>query len=90
MRAAGGDYTRLSVGGGVVAIHIQWICNLDWDFMKYCLPKYELLFNFSALAEVDSRPSWLRNTPRVCCGLNNIYSRIKSTSFFDVSKNWSS
>ena len=37
--AAGGDYNRLSVGGGVVAIHIQWICNLDWDFMKYCLPK---------------------------------------------------
>jgi len=40
VRAAGGDYNKLSVGGGVVAIHIQWICNLDWDFMKYCLPKY--------------------------------------------------
>ena len=39
VRAAGGDYNKLSVGGGVVAIHIQWICNLDWDFMKYCLPK---------------------------------------------------
>ena len=38
--AAGGDYTKLSVGGGVVAIHIQWICNLDWDFLKYCLPKW--------------------------------------------------
>ena len=41
--AAGGDYTKLSVGGGVVAIHIQWICNLDWDFLKYCLPKWVLI-----------------------------------------------
>ena len=40
VRSAGGNYTQLSVSGGVVAIHIQWICNLDWDFMKYCLPKY--------------------------------------------------
>ena len=37
--AAGGDYRKLSVSGGVVAIHIQWICNLDWDFMRHCLPK---------------------------------------------------
>ena len=37
--AAGGNYSQLSVSGGVVAIHIQWLCNLDWDFMKYCLPK---------------------------------------------------
>jgi hypothetical protein len=26
--------------GGVVAIHISWICNLDFDFMAYCLPRY--------------------------------------------------
>ena len=38
--AAGGNYRQLSVSGGVVAIHIQWICNLDWDFMRHCLPKY--------------------------------------------------
>ena len=43
VRSAGGNYTQLSVSGGVVAIHIQWICNLDWDFMKYCLPKYVLV-----------------------------------------------
>jgi len=38
--AAGGNYTTLAVNGGVVAVHIQWICNLDWDFLQYCLPKY--------------------------------------------------
>ena len=37
--AAGGDYDKLSISGGVVAVHIQWICNLDWDFMENCLPK---------------------------------------------------
>ena len=37
--AAGGDYTSLSIGGGVVAVQIQWICNLDFDFMENCLPK---------------------------------------------------
>ena len=37
--AAGGNYTQLSISGGVVAVHIEWICNLDWDFVKYCLPK---------------------------------------------------
>ena len=39
VRAAGGNYTQLSISGGVVAVHIEWICNLDWDFDKYCLPK---------------------------------------------------
>ena len=39
MSAAGGDYKTLSISGGVVAVHIQWICNLDWDFMENCLPK---------------------------------------------------
>ena len=38
--AAGGNYTQLSISGGVVAVHIEWICNLDWDFQKYCLPKW--------------------------------------------------
>ena len=37
--AAGGDYTSLAVSGGVVAVHIQWLCNLDYDFLQYCLPK---------------------------------------------------
>jgi len=40
VEAAGGNYTKMSVKGGVVAIHISWICNLDFDFMKNCLPKY--------------------------------------------------
>jgi len=38
--AAGGNYTQLSISGGVVAVHIEWTCNLDWDFEQYCLPKY--------------------------------------------------
>ena len=37
--AAGGDYTSMSISGGVVAVQIQWICNLDFDFMQNCLPK---------------------------------------------------
>ena len=27
------------IAGGVVAVHVEWSCNLDWDFNKYCLPK---------------------------------------------------
>jgi len=38
--AAGGDYASLATKGGVVAVHIRWLCDLDWDFTKYCLPKY--------------------------------------------------
>ena len=25
----------------MVGIDIQWNCDLDWDFMTYCLPKYD-------------------------------------------------
>ena len=39
VEAAGGNYSTLSVNGGVVAVHIQWICNLDFDFMENCLPR---------------------------------------------------
>ena len=39
VEAAGGNYTQLSITGGVVAVHIEWTCNLDWDFQRYCLPK---------------------------------------------------
>ena len=39
VRAAEGDYGSLAATGGVLAIHIQWICNLDLDFMENCLPK---------------------------------------------------
>ena len=58
--AAGGNYTQLSISGkkslsvydrclimtpgGVVAVHVEWTCNLDWDFNKYCLPKCESFF----------------------------------------------
>ena len=35
-----GVYNQLAVKGGVVAIDIEWDCDLDWNFMKYCLPKY--------------------------------------------------
>ena len=30
----------LALNGGVIGINIEWNCNLDWDFQKYCLPKY--------------------------------------------------
>ena len=35
-----GQYEKLAIQGGVVGINIQWNCDLDWDFMKYCLPAY--------------------------------------------------
>ena len=39
VESAGGNYSTLSISGGVVAIHIKWICNLDFDFMENCLPE---------------------------------------------------
>ena len=48
MTAAGGDYSQLATRGGVVAVHIQWICNLDWDFMKHCLPRLVLKMSSSS------------------------------------------
>ena len=30
----------MALNGGVIGINIEWNCNLDWDFQKYCLPKY--------------------------------------------------
>ena len=40
-------YDKLAIKGGVIGIDIQWNCDLDWDFQKYCLPKY----NFRVLDE---------------------------------------
>ena len=37
--AAGGNYSTLAITGGVVAVHIHWICNLDFHFQNNCLPK---------------------------------------------------
>ena len=31
---------RISINGGVVSVAITWNCNLDTDFMEYCLPRY--------------------------------------------------
>ena len=39
VEAAGGNYSTLATTGGVVAVHIQWKCNLDFDFLKNCLPE---------------------------------------------------
>lgn len=30
----------MAIRGAVIGIEIKWNCNLDWDFMTYCLPKY--------------------------------------------------
>ena len=35
-----GNYDTLARTGGVVSVEIKWNCNLDLDFHKYCLPKY--------------------------------------------------
>ena len=35
-----GNYTQLAVRGAVIAIEIKWDCDLDFDFMAHCLPKY--------------------------------------------------
>ncbi len=40
VRLAGGNFTALSINGGVVSVSIQWKCDLDFDFYTYCLPKY--------------------------------------------------
>jgi len=37
---AGGNFSKIAIRGGVVAISIAWNCNLDRDFMTYCLPHY--------------------------------------------------
>jgi hypothetical protein len=39
VEAAGGNYSILAITGGVVAVHIEWICNLDFDFHNNCLPR---------------------------------------------------
>ena len=36
-----GNYTKLATKGAVIAIEIKWDCNLDFDFMSTCLPKYD-------------------------------------------------
>ena len=35
-----GNYTKMAIQGAVIGIEIKWNCNLDYDFMTYCLPKY--------------------------------------------------
>ena len=38
-----GNYSKLALEGGVISIDIKWDCNLDWDFTKFCLPKYDFV-----------------------------------------------
>ena len=37
---SGENFTHLSVLGGVIVVGIEWNCNLDWDFLQYCKPRY--------------------------------------------------
>lgn len=30
----------MAIKGGVVSLSIAWHCDLDYDFMTYCLPRY--------------------------------------------------
>ncbi|TNN06943.1 P2X purinoceptor 4 [Schistosoma japonicum] len=41
-KSAGINANRLLKYGGVVAITINWQCDLDWD-IEYCVPSYEFL-----------------------------------------------
>ncbi|XP_071445985.1 P2X purinoceptor 4-like [Hetaerina americana] len=41
--AAGENFTDMAYKGGIMSIIIRWDCNLDWDFMTYCKPKYSFL-----------------------------------------------
>ncbi|CAG0897907.1 unnamed protein product, partial [Darwinula stevensoni] len=35
------NFSDIAVSGGVIAIEILWNCDLERDFQKHCLPKYE-------------------------------------------------
>ena len=35
-----GNYSQLAIRGAVISIEIKWDCDLDFDFMKNCLPQY--------------------------------------------------
>ena len=37
---AGGNFSQLSIKGGVIGVYITWNCDLDWDFDDHCLPTY--------------------------------------------------
>ena len=38
-----GNFTRLALKGGVISVDIKWDCDLDWNFDKFCLPKYKFV-----------------------------------------------
>jgi len=40
VQLAGGNFSRMAIKGGVISVSIKWNCNLDRDFMTYCLPHY--------------------------------------------------
>lgn len=52
---AGQDYNKIAYKGGVIAIVINWNCNLDFD-KKYCLPTY----SFTRLDDPNAKlaPGW--------------------------------
>ena len=43
MNSISGNYSTLALKGGVISVDIKWDCNLDWDFAKFCLPKYNFV-----------------------------------------------
>ena len=38
---AGENFSKIAVDGAVIAIGINWNCDLDYDFLKYCRPVYK-------------------------------------------------
>ena len=53
---AGENFSKLAVEGAVVSVGIEWNCDLDHDFMKYCKPVYR----FRRLDRADAKiaPGW--------------------------------
>jgi P2X purinoceptor 4 len=53
---AGENFTQLAVRGGVIVVSIDWDCNLDLDFMKFCKPMYS--FRRADDPNTNIAPGW--------------------------------
>lgn len=53
---AGENFTQLAIRGGVIVVSIDWDCNLDLDFMKFCKPVYS--FRRADDPNTNIAPGW--------------------------------
>ncbi|CAL8073877.1 unnamed protein product [Orchesella dallaii] len=56
VEAAGENFSKVAVKGGVFRIEINWECDLDWDFTKHCNPRYS--FERMDIAQSEISPGW--------------------------------